>query len=223
MSDTDWDLGMLNLDLDEQEACFDAITNLPHDKPPSAFDEFGDYNKRVVMQSHDVLYSWDTSQHVIDASIMVYTYNTQSLDLSHPPAPNPLDPTLDILPTLHESHTHEINNQAPDYQALMPMFGWLPADVIKQTFAMTTQYAHLPMSTLLKKRYKSLFLLLMSTGGMSWLQRIPSTRILPLLTLVLPLLKSLLVLNHLSQMFMPLKLIGNSSILWKTKSRHGEP
>ena len=37
------------------------------------------------------------------------------------------------------------------------MFGWLPADVIKQTFAMTTQYACLPMSTLLKKCYKSPF------------------------------------------------------------------
>ncbi len=37
------------------------------------------------------------------------------------------------------------------------MFGWLPADLIKQTFKVTTQYAHLPMSTLLKKWYKSPF------------------------------------------------------------------
>ena len=37
------------------------------------------------------------------------------------------------------------------------MFGWLPADVIKQTFEVTTQYARLPMSTLLKKQYKSPF------------------------------------------------------------------
>jgi len=34
------------------------------------------------------------------------------------------------------------------------MFGWLPADIIKQTFEVTTQYAHLPMSTLLNKRYE---------------------------------------------------------------------
>ena len=39
----------------------------------------------------------------------------------------------------------------------MPMFGWLPADVIQQTFTVTTQYAHLSMSTLLKKQYKSPF------------------------------------------------------------------
>jgi len=37
------------------------------------------------------------------------------------------------------------------------MFGWLPADLIKQTLEVTTQYACLPMSTLLKKQYKSPF------------------------------------------------------------------
>ena len=88
---------------------------------------------------------------------MVHTYQAQSLDLSHPPTPDPEDPTLDILPTLYESHAHEINKHAPDYQALLPMFGWLPADVVKQTFEVTTQYVQLPMSTLLKKWYKSPF------------------------------------------------------------------
>ena len=155
--DADWDPSVLDLDLDKNNTWFDAISDLPHDKLPSAFDEFGDYNKRVVVQSHDVLYSWDTSQHIIDACVMVHTYQAQSLDLSHPPAPDPEDPALDMLPTLYESHAHEINKHAPDYQALLPMFGWLPADVIKQTFEVTTQYARLPMSTLLKKRYKSPF------------------------------------------------------------------
>ncbi len=59
--DTDWDPSVLDIDLDEEEAWFDAITNLPQSKSPSAFDEFGDYNKRVVVQKNDVLYSWDTS------------------------------------------------------------------------------------------------------------------------------------------------------------------
>ncbi len=83
------------------------------------------------MQCHDILYSWDTSQHVIDACIIIHSYQAHSLDFSCPPAPEPEDPALDILPTLYESHTHEINKRAPDNQMLMPMFGWLPADVIK--------------------------------------------------------------------------------------------
>jgi len=35
MGDADWDPGVLDLDLDEQEAWFDTITDLPPDKPPS--------------------------------------------------------------------------------------------------------------------------------------------------------------------------------------------
>ena len=148
---------MLDVDLDKQEAWYEAITNLPQNKSPSTFDEFGDYHKRVVVQNHDVLYSWDTSQHIIDACIMVHTYHAQMLDLSCSPTSAPEDHDLDILPTMYDTHAHEVNKRAPGYQALMPMFGWLPTNVIQQTFAITTQYAHLPMSTLLKKRYKSPF------------------------------------------------------------------
>jgi len=125
--DTDWDPSVLDVDLDEQEAWFDAITDLPHDKSPSAFDEFGDYNKSVVVQNHDVLYSWDTSQHIINACIMVHTYCAQMLDLSCPHVSDPEEFNLDDQTTQYESQAHEINKQAPDYQALMPMFGWLPA------------------------------------------------------------------------------------------------
>jgi len=219
---TDWDPNMLDVDLDEQVTWIDAITNLPQNKSPSVFHEYGDYNKRVAVQNHDVLYCWDTSQHVINACVMVHTYYAQMLDLSCPPASGPEDPDLDIVPTMYDTHAHEVNKWVCNYQALWPMFRWLPADVIQQTFAVTTQYACLHMSTLLKKRYKSPFPLLMFTRGMSQLQQIPSTQILQLLTLAPPLLKFLFVLNPSLRMSMPLKLIGNSSILWKTKSRLGE-
>jgi len=85
--DTDWDPSMLDIDLDEQEDWYDAITDLPPEKPPSAFHEFGDYNKRIVVQNHDVLYSWDTSQHVIDVCVMINTYHAQTLDSSCPLTP----------------------------------------------------------------------------------------------------------------------------------------
>jgi len=100
---------------------------------------------------------WDTSQHIIDAYVMVHTYNAQMLDPSCSPASDPVAPNADALTTTYVSQAHEVHKRAPDYQALMPMFRWLPADVIQQTFAVTTQYAHLPMSTLLKKQYESPF------------------------------------------------------------------
>jgi hypothetical protein len=43
----------------------------------------------------------------------------------------------------------------PDYRQLRPRLGWLPVDAIKKTFEHTTQLARRPMSTILKKRYKS--------------------------------------------------------------------
>jgi hypothetical protein len=43
----------------------------------------------------------------------------------------------------------------PDYGQLCPRLGWLPIDTIKKTFEHTTQLACMPMSTILKKWYKS--------------------------------------------------------------------
>jgi hypothetical protein len=43
----------------------------------------------------------------------------------------------------------------PDYGQLRPRLGWLPIDAIKKKFERTTQLACMPMSTILKKRYKS--------------------------------------------------------------------
>ncbi len=81
--DADWDPGVLDLDLDDNETWFDAMSNLPLDKPPSACDEVGDYMKRVSVQSLDVCHNWDTSQHIIDACVMVYTYQAHSLEFPH--------------------------------------------------------------------------------------------------------------------------------------------
>jgi hypothetical protein len=44
----------------------------------------------------------------------------------------------------------------PDYGQLPPCLSWLPIDAIKKKFEHTTQLARMPMSTILKKQYKSL-------------------------------------------------------------------
>jgi len=129
---------------------------------------------------------------------MLHTYQANLANLagtmySLPELRDTEDTTLDDQHCLYKSHAHEVNKHPPDYQLLRPMFGWLPADLIKQTFEVTTQYARLPISTLLKKQYKSLFPLLMSIGEMNWLLLIPSIQTHPLLTQEPPLPKFLLV------------------------------
>jgi hypothetical protein len=47
-------------------------------------------------------------------------------------------------------------SEAPrDYDALRPRFTWLPTDIIKKTFEVTTQYAWMPLNTVLCKCFKS--------------------------------------------------------------------
>jgi hypothetical protein len=38
-------------------------------------------------------------------------------------------------------------NMDPDYEALHPYFGWLPFDMVKETFAHTTPYARMSMNS----------------------------------------------------------------------------
>ena len=49
----------------------------------------------------------------------------------------------------------QITTSDPDYEKQRPLFGWLPTEVIKKTYELTTQYARIPMSTILQKRYQS--------------------------------------------------------------------
>jgi transposase InsO family protein len=62
-------------------------------------------------------------------------------------------PDADSHPNHHGPH---MVAEAPhDYDALHPRFTWLPTDIIKKTFDVTTQYARMPLNTILRKCFKS--------------------------------------------------------------------
>jgi hypothetical protein len=58
---------------------------------------------------------------------------------------------------MYEIHKREIKPAAIDYQRLRPYFAWLPMGIIKKSFENTMQYASMPMSTYMKRHYKSPF------------------------------------------------------------------
>jgi hypothetical protein len=63
-----------------------------------------------------------------------------------------------IIPTKHlllKAYEREIKPKEPDYEALRPNFAWQLTDTVKRTMESTTLYAHIPMSTHLRKHYKS--------------------------------------------------------------------
>jgi hypothetical protein len=60
-------------------------------------------------------------------------------------------------PTTSTPNPCVIKPSKVDYAALHPYFGWLPTSVVEKTFKVMTQYARMPMSTILKKWYKCPF------------------------------------------------------------------
>jgi hypothetical protein len=83
--------------------------------------------------SDDLVYPfYDAHEHVL---------NHHNKDTGEPP-------TMPVGPLI--STTKE-----PDYSKLRPFFGWFSPTLIKKTFEHTTQYARIPMGTLLKRSFKS--------------------------------------------------------------------
>jgi hypothetical protein len=62
-------------------------------------------------------------------------------------------PDADTHPSHHGPRT--VSEAPRDYDALRPHFAWLPTDIIKKTFDVTTQYARMPLNTVLQKCFKS--------------------------------------------------------------------
>ena len=54
-------------------------------------------------------------------------------------------------------HNQNVMPSKVDYKQYQSKLAWLPADIIEETFARTTQFYRMPMGTYLKKRYKPPF------------------------------------------------------------------
>jgi hypothetical protein len=63
------------------------------------------------------------------------------------------DPDVHTCPSHHRPR--KVLEAPRDYDALRPRFTWLPTDIIKKTFKVTTQYAQMPLNTILRKCFKS--------------------------------------------------------------------
>jgi hypothetical protein len=59
------------------------------------------------------------------------------------------DPDADTHPSHHRPH--KVSEAPHDYDARHSRFAWLPTDIIKKTFEVTTQYARMPLNTILCK------------------------------------------------------------------------
>jgi hypothetical protein len=136
-----WSPSVLDHDLDDNEECFDAISNLPNKITESLFDEYGNYQHKHVLNKH-MIHAPDLNQHVIPTKDFFY----EQVHKRHPPDDDACE--ANSTPWI-------VKPKDPDYATYRPNFCWLSTDTIKRTFATTTQYACIPMSTFLQKHYKA--------------------------------------------------------------------
>jgi hypothetical protein len=131
-SDSNWNPSVLDYDGDDDTQWYDAITDTPPDIDPM-FDEYGNIRQTLLINRAIINeYFLDTHQELEDFLIPT--------DVIH-----------------FESHERSIVKQEPDYARLRPFFGYLSADIVKRTFAKTTQHVRMPHSEILHRHHKAQF------------------------------------------------------------------
>ncbi len=130
-----------------------GVSDSPHNR---TFDREGTYrHDRYSLRAHETDCFFDTSASNLDDTVERLVDNHSRL-ARH-------DHGCAAIFEVHETDTQprsqpiEVVHKPPDYEAVRPLFGWFPADIIKRTFQCTTQYARMPMSTTLKKTYRTPF------------------------------------------------------------------
>jgi hypothetical protein len=159
-SEDDWDPASLDSVISDDPNWYEAEPSPP--LPDPMYDEYGEFRGRVLIKQHE----WQV--HYFDA------FNTKlgpDNDKFHDALEQFVDDPDSVINLLvyrancaHYICDHEtveatpkfVMTSEPDYGQLRPHLGWLPIDTIKKMFEHTTQLACMPMSTILKKRYKSL-------------------------------------------------------------------
>jgi hypothetical protein len=159
-SEDTWDPTSLDSVISDDPNWYEAEPSPPLPNP--MYDEYGEFRGCVLINQrkwqvhyfdardtkpssdnnefHDALEQFvDNPNSVID--LIIYCANRARYVCNHN--------TVEAAPKF-------VMTSEPDYGQLHPRLGWLSIDAIKKTFERTTQLARMPMSTILKKRYKSL-------------------------------------------------------------------
>jgi hypothetical protein len=177
--DTNWDPTHMDHEQGDDPAWYEQ-----QDDPPllnSDFDLCGDYCHRIVYKSDltsdmytptgrilvhedDVFFDTPGDEVFVDAHSNEHDDTDVDIEVAtdrcvfranayHYVCSENTDPDVDTRPSHHGPR--KVLEAPRDYDALRPRFAWLPTDIIKKTFEVTTQYARMPLNTVLCKCFKS--------------------------------------------------------------------
>jgi hypothetical protein len=83
-----------------------------------------------------------TNRCILHANLHRYVHNT-------------ITDTDPHVATWQEHHgAQQVKDDQRDYEALHPHFAWINSDIIRKTFKVMTQFARLPLNTVLRKQFK---------------------------------------------------------------------
>ena len=129
-SDKDWDpTGLDYASQVDNETWFDAQSSFPDCPNDKCFDEVGNY--RFRSDNHQLFF--------FDAE----TFDDHNLD--------------DIIHNVMCCNNVKMKYNEPEHELLKPVFNWIPLDMTKKTFQLSTQHARTPASLVMKKTYRSPF------------------------------------------------------------------
>jgi hypothetical protein len=177
--DTNWDPAHMDHEQGDDSAWYEQQDYPPLLNPD--FDLCGDYGHRIVYKSNlssnaytptgrilvhdnDVFFDTQGDEAFVDAHSNEHDDNDVDIEVAtdrcvfrtnahHYVCSATTYPDVDSCPNNHGPCT--VAEAPRDYDALRPRFAWLPTDIIKKTFDVTTQYARMPLNTILQKRFKS--------------------------------------------------------------------
>jgi hypothetical protein len=173
--DANWDPKVLDLEQSENPEWYSNADDPPLLNPD--FDIHEDYRHRIAYKMD----RYDDRTTITDLNptgrILVYDQDMY-FDSSAEPLPdfvietstdhcvfhanlhcyvhNAITDTDPHVTTRQEHHgAQQVKDDPRDYQALCPCFTWLNSDIIRKTFEVMTQFARLPLNTVLRKCLKA--------------------------------------------------------------------
>jgi hypothetical protein len=162
MSEDDWDPTSLDIVISDDPNWYKAEPSPTLPDPMYDHDEYGEVRGRVLINQRE----WQV--HYFDALDKKLSSDNDNFHNTLEQFADDPDSVIDLV-VYHANREHYVCDHEtveaapkivmtsePDYGQLRPHLGWLPIDAIKKMFEHTTQLARMPMSTILKKGYKSL-------------------------------------------------------------------
>jgi hypothetical protein len=140
-SDVDWDPSHYDTDIDNLADFHDPSKD---DHENYHFDWYGEYRHRTVA-THSACFEeefYDACE-FLDFEDQV----DDLMDAVHP----------ELVSDIYGVNSTEVSKVPPKFESLRPLFGWAPADNIKRTFDVSTQYARGQVSDTLRQHWRSRF------------------------------------------------------------------